>query len=195
MASQITGVSIVYSTLCSCADQRKHQSSASLVFVWGIHRWPVNSPHKGPVPRKIFPFDDVIMKRQNVCCVTVAIHVAMSQLGGYWWAGAYLLPEYLQDYIQSCNQRHVFDDSLWVLWRPYLQRSFCVCAQPCNERRRYIFHWLGAYTKWSLYLCSNHSACLLLLRANHYRYYFRRRIMWSFLRSDYYGYCFCHHII
>ena len=34
MASQITGVSIVYSTVCSGADQRKHQSSASLAFVW-----------------------------------------------------------------------------------------------------------------------------------------------------------------
>ena len=42
-------------------DQRKHQSSASLAFVRGIHRWPVNSPHKGPVTRKMFPFDDVIM--------------------------------------------------------------------------------------------------------------------------------------
>ena len=41
---------------------RKHQSSASLVFVRGIHRWPVNSPHKGPVTRKMFPFDDVIIK-------------------------------------------------------------------------------------------------------------------------------------
>ena len=27
----------------------------------GIHRWPVNSPHKGPVTRKMFPLDDVIM--------------------------------------------------------------------------------------------------------------------------------------
>ena len=61
MASQITSVSIVYSTVCSCADQRKHQSSASPAFVWGIHRWPVNSPHKGSVTQKIFPFDDVIM--------------------------------------------------------------------------------------------------------------------------------------
>ena len=42
-------------------DQRKHQSSASLAFVWGIHRGPVNSPHKWPVTRKMFPFDDVIM--------------------------------------------------------------------------------------------------------------------------------------
>ena len=47
----------------SGADQRKHQSSASLAFVRGIHRWPVNSPHKGPVTRKMFPFDDVIMLR------------------------------------------------------------------------------------------------------------------------------------
>ena len=42
-------------------DQRKHQSSASLAFVRGIQRWPVNSPHKGPVTRKMFPFDDVIV--------------------------------------------------------------------------------------------------------------------------------------
>ena len=61
MASQITGVSIVCSTVCSGTYQRKRQSSASLAFVTGIHRWPVNSPHKGPVTRKMFPFDDVIM--------------------------------------------------------------------------------------------------------------------------------------
>ena len=61
MVSQITGASIVYSTVCSGADQRTHQSSASLAFVRGIHRWPVNSSHKGPVTRKMFPFDDVIM--------------------------------------------------------------------------------------------------------------------------------------
>ena len=61
MASQVTSFTIVYSTVYSGADQRKHQSSASLAFVRGIHRWPVNSPHKGPVTRKIFPFDDVII--------------------------------------------------------------------------------------------------------------------------------------
>ena len=54
-------LSIVCSNGCSGADQRKHQSSASLAFVKGIHRWPVNSPHKGPVTRKMFSFDDVIM--------------------------------------------------------------------------------------------------------------------------------------
>ena len=48
--------------------QRKHQSSASLAFVRGIRRWPVNSPHKGPVTRKIFPFDDVTMICHEMCC-------------------------------------------------------------------------------------------------------------------------------
>ena len=52
---------VVYLTVYSGADQRKHQSSASLAFVKGIHRSPVNSPQKGPVTRKMFPFDDVIM--------------------------------------------------------------------------------------------------------------------------------------
>ena len=60
IASQITNLTIVYSTVHSDADQRKYQSSASLAFVRGIHRRPVNSPHKWPVTRKMFPFDDVI---------------------------------------------------------------------------------------------------------------------------------------
>ena len=61
MASQITSLTNVYSTVCSGAYQRKYESSASLAFVRGLHRGPVNSPHKWPVIRKMFPFDDVIM--------------------------------------------------------------------------------------------------------------------------------------
>ena len=57
IASQITGITSVYSTVFSGTDQRKRQSSASLAIVRGIYRWPVNSPRKGPVTRKIFPFD------------------------------------------------------------------------------------------------------------------------------------------
>ena len=61
-ASQITRPSIVCITVCSY--QRRYQSSASLAFVMGIHRWPVYSPHKGPVTQKMFPFDDIIMMYQ-----------------------------------------------------------------------------------------------------------------------------------
>ena len=65
IASQITSLTIVYSTIYSDADQRKHQSSASLAFVRGIHRGPVNSLHKWPVTWKMFPFDDVIMSSSH----------------------------------------------------------------------------------------------------------------------------------
>ena len=61
MASQISSLTIVYSTVYAGADQRIYQSSASLAFVRGIHRWPVKSPHKGTVTRKMLPFDDIIM--------------------------------------------------------------------------------------------------------------------------------------
>ena len=62
MVSQITSLTIIHSTVYSGRDQGKHQVSASLAFVRGIHRWPVNSPHKGPLTWKMFSFDDVIMR-------------------------------------------------------------------------------------------------------------------------------------
>ena len=61
IASQITCFTIVYLAVYSGADQRKLQSSASLAFVLGIHRSPMNFPHKWPLTRKMFPLDDVIM--------------------------------------------------------------------------------------------------------------------------------------
>ena len=70
-----TSLTSVYSTVYSGADQSKHQSSASLAFVWGIHRGPVNSPHKWPVTRKMFPFDDVIMTHCAIFCVCHSIFI------------------------------------------------------------------------------------------------------------------------
>ena len=73
MASQFTGISMVYATVCSCADQRKHQSSASLAFMRGIHRSPVISPHKGPVTRKTFTYvcipNNKIYREHTACTV------------------------------------------------------------------------------------------------------------------------------
>ena len=63
ITSQITSLTIVFSTIYSGTYKKNHQSSASLAFVRGIHRWPVNFPHKGPVTGKMFPFDDVLMDR------------------------------------------------------------------------------------------------------------------------------------
>ena len=64
---QLIGHSIVYSAV----NQRKQQSSASLAFVWWIHRWPVNSPHKRSVTRKMFSFDDVIIIITQLLCQKV----------------------------------------------------------------------------------------------------------------------------
>ena len=47
IASQITSLAIVYSTVYSDADQRKYQSSASLAFMWG------NSPETGEFPAQM----------------------------------------------------------------------------------------------------------------------------------------------
>ena len=66
MASQNNGVSIVYSSVCLDVDQGKHESSASLTFVKGIHRWLVNYPHKEPVTQKMFLFDDAIISLKCV---------------------------------------------------------------------------------------------------------------------------------
>ena len=82
IVSQITSLTIVYSTVYSEADQTKHQSSASLAFVRGIHRGPVNSPHKWPVTRKMFPCDDVIMATSpsssllSFCCLYALTYIA-----------------------------------------------------------------------------------------------------------------------
>ena len=65
LASQITSLTVVYSIVYSGVNQRKHQSSASLAFVREIHRGPMNFPHKWPVTRKMFPFDDVIMRTRK----------------------------------------------------------------------------------------------------------------------------------
>ena len=98
IASQITSLVIVYSTVYSDADQSNYQSSASLAFVRGIHRRPVNSPHKWPVTPKMFPFDDVII---NIMWLQ-SIH----SLEAVWVVKSY--PQGMfQDSKQSENTGHI----------------------------------------------------------------------------------------
>ena len=89
MVSQITSLAIVYSTVYSDTDQRNHQSTASLAFVRGSHRWPVNSLHKWPVTRKIFPFDDVtiVVREWGHGWTTVSLT--------YWGSIFHWLPLYI----------------------------------------------------------------------------------------------------
>ena len=134
MATQITGVWIVYKAVCSGADQRKHQSSASLAYVRGIHRWQVNSPDKGPVTRKMFPFDDVIMTTCKLINMKLQImgnfyqtgqtkhflkgFIPLMKSGSHVW---YLWqPSRSQLLYKMClfrNQIHICDDVTWASWR------------------------------------------------------------------------------
>ena len=70
-----------------CLHQRKHQSFASLAFVWGIYRGPVNSPHKWPATRYMFPFDDVIVKLKRWC-----LNKMSADLQSAWKKCKYLIP-------------------------------------------------------------------------------------------------------
>ena len=120
MASQFASITIVYSTVYSGADQRKHQSSASLAFVWRIHRWPVNSLHKWPVTLKMFLLDDVIMKLNTfshflppelLVLLTVAI-VDYSYCFGpltLWLLGQVTT-------FQLFNSEHNLKNSIWSKW-------------------------------------------------------------------------------
>ena len=102
IASQITSLTIVYSTVYSDADQRKHQSSASLAFVRGIHRGPANSPHKWPVTRKMFPFDDVIMSSNLLSLRRSTSYLVEEYEGDMWNIGQWIkksLHNFIQDLI------------------------------------------------------------------------------------------------
>ena len=91
MASQIASLTIVCSTVYSGVDQRKHQSSTSLAFVMGIHRWPVSSPHKGPETRKndfiLWPEDPwskATTCPRNMDCRALCINFTLKHLGMCW---------------------------------------------------------------------------------------------------------------
>ena len=102
MASQITSLTIVYTTVYTV--QRKHQSPAWLAFVQGIHRWLVNSPHKGHVTRKIFPLNDVIMSS----CFYHTMHDNHRKMKATWKCKAKVTQMPDDAYIRHRNA------SLWV---------------------------------------------------------------------------------
>ena len=104
MASQITSLTIVYSIVYSNADQRKYQSSALLAFVRGIYQWPVNSPHKGSVTRKMSPVDDVIIVDR---WYLVAWHMySYIDFHHFWWSKT------LQRHLTRIDKIHAYNTTL-----------------------------------------------------------------------------------
>ena len=125
MASQITSVSIV------CSDMDQHQSSASLVFVRGIHWWLMNSPHKGPVTQKMFPFDDVIMTRVSVATVlsthpSIFIYLMVISM--------LLLVHFLSIFLCYLYDRYtcIYHIFIWNIWFAYVIKLFLIACEWLN---------------------------------------------------------------
>ena len=125
VASQITSISTVSLTVCSGAHQRKHNSSASLAFEWGIHRWPVDSSHKWPITWKKISFDDGIMRHPigNVTCTWLhkMCPLIMVSFPDEWSH-------------ENCLAHLRIILILWI-WRIYC------CRQQMNENIIKIFNW------------------------------------------------------
>ena len=131
IASQITSLTIVFSSVYLGTDQRKHQSSASLASVQGIHRRPVNSPHKWPVTRRMFPFDDVIM----------ASHVSQKK-----WI------ELTSD---KAQQNKTEQEPMHILSYHFKAETKChYLNQWCK-----VGHWLSI--RWALHFPGNHQQMIL----------------------------------
>ena len=66
---------------------RRRSKKTSLAFVQGIHRWPVNSPHKWPVTQKMFLFDDVIMllMKDATGCIHLSWPTIQTYLDLWMW--------------------------------------------------------------------------------------------------------------
>ena len=132
---QITSVSIVCSTVCSATGQRKRQSSASLAFVREIH-WPlVNSPHKGPVTRKTFPFDDVTMAFVHL------IRLCQLSLIDYDCTATGYISEQQRIYQYGAYlQSSKLDSDKWFMW--FWHKYFDTIFRAAYELHFYWMIWL-----------------------------------------------------
>ena len=178
MASQITGDSIVYSTVYSGADQRKHQSSAPLAFVMGIHRWPVNSPHKGPVTRKMLPFDDVIiwdqmglfMDMENPSTSAAQLREAllkawdavipdrmevllqgMPRRQGLWWMSEEAIPDINLKNSNSTSSTIFLINSILIIT---LHHNWFLSIQHFAQISNFLFARVSYKRHWGLYINS-----------------------------------------
>ena len=115
IASQITSLTIVYSTVYSDEDQRKHQSSASLAFVRGIHRGPVNSPTQ------------MASNAEIVLMTSSWFKIWHSQMKSFRWNRRRVKEQVYKTYVITCNVKSsisschgYFRDAYCVIWRRWV---------------------------------------------------------------------------
>ena len=147
MVYQITSLTIVHSTVYSGADERKHQSSASLAFVRGTHRWEVNFPHKAPVTRKMFPFDDIIMGDRMFCLFLGFFYIRTSTTSAVGTKYAFLETcswllsdkTRIHSYTKQAQKPQITRLNFFKLkiWKVYCDRVLRnACTYSCVQRRR-----------------------------------------------------------
>ena len=171
---------IVYSTVYSDADQREHQSLASLAFVRGSHRRPVNSLHKWPVTQKMFPFDDVIMQivlstgNSNFLEITpsrcvhptqVAIMPMRSEGVRFWILWYYLCLVFPQAHAQTFYQfRFNFSKVVffsWVLWKIRRIVGYYDCSKYDEKYQRLLWLRVWVYIH-NCQLCGKYEPVLII---------------------------------
>ena len=148
VASQITSLTIVYSMVHPGLDQRKHQSSASLALVLGIHWWLVNSPHKGPVMWKMFPFDDII----KPLLTTLSGTTRTTRTPAFWgyppppndypYHWVILDPKSKEDKVKVTNLKNSPKFQIFEFWNGhYTGHTFWSCLIRCANMKwiRWVF--------------------------------------------------------
>ena len=178
MASQITSLTVVYSSVYSVADERKHQSSVSLAFVRGIRRRPVNSPYKGLVTRKMFLFDDAIMiLHWRPVGQFFLGSVAVKQAWRIWLdiSHAATSKNWYYNHTGHTNTVYIFhvhmiyDGDIWPLVCVNLAMVDCGSSANVNTLLQRWVWWPGHPTKslLSYFLCADESIyCLRFMDRN-----------------------------
>ena len=143
MASQMTSLTVVYLIVHSGADQRKHQSYASLAFVWAGNS-PVTGefPAQRPVMRKMFPFDDIIMYLRHIdTCMLAVSYIRSISLLGHAFQQCTVLCLELPAFIGT---RH---KGVWVSKGIIFHQTYVISVRREMNRYRYIhFVWYCIYT-------------------------------------------------
>ena len=118
---------------------KKHQSSATLAFVRRIHRWPVDSRHKGPATQRMFPFDDVIVSSYMYCGRSWECYCGTTM---YEWIGP----------LTSCISIIMKTWTSWRLKPPFVQRFIQITAKQISTLRTAVFPCLWRYHVFHIYL-------------------------------------------
>ena len=162
MASQITGVSIVWSTVCSGAEQQQQQQKIKAPRHWGES---MDSNNKGPVTRRMLPFDDVIMVITVPADVVQNLSCLHHNISAYRWFCVTLLDLTTSSQVADMSSRNITTLRLlvhqiailmclkWAWWSTNTHLRLKQCKLQITMQLAYIVTPLDFVEyHWSLFL-------------------------------------------